>query len=68
MAVHHRPSVFESLEMDSVDDINTDSEYESDIAALLSGVEYDGPTGEDAHLEEQFEDMVSGTMFDSMDD
>jgi hypothetical protein len=27
-----------------------------------------GPTGEDFFLEEQFEDMTSGTMFDNYDD
>ena len=59
---HLDPVFFDSEDVEEVDAEYV--EYAGDIDALLTGV----PTGEDAHLEEQFEDMVSGTMFDSMDD
>ena len=63
MAVPHNARPWDESP-ESFEDFNPDDEYAGDIDALLAGV----PTGEDAFLEEFYEDSQSGTMFDSLDD
>ena len=63
MAIPHIDPLF--FEPDDVEEMDAEyMEYAAELERVTAGV----GTGEDSFLEEQYEDMTSGTMFDTLDD